>query len=215
MVGCVIDTHNHFDHTFGNAEFAGLSAVIIAQVNCPANMRRSEPSVIKNTKNYGLCDEEIKAIQITYPDPSFTDRLKMDLGGVNVEVLYIARSHTDDSLLVYLPEEKVLFTGDALFTDCYPFMGYGYIPGWIKTIDYISTLNVDKIIPGHGPISGKKDVADMKAYLLAFDKKERRLCAKSNDIEYRAAEIKKSVPRRAQADFLIMGSIQAKYLKKR
>jgi glyoxylase-like metal-dependent hydrolase (beta-lactamase superfamily II) len=155
------------------------------------------------------------ATQITYPDPSFTDRLKMDLGGVNVEVLYIARSHTDDSLLVYLPEEKVLFAGDALFADCYPFMLDGFIPGWIKTIDYISTLNVDKIIPGHGPIPGKKDVADMKAYLLAFDKKERRLCAKSNDIEYRAAEIKKSVPRRAQADFLIMGSIQAKYLKKR
>lgn len=61
---------------------------------------------------------------------------------------------------------------------------------------------------------GKKNVDDMKAYLLAFDKKAGKLCAKLIDIEYRAAEIKKPVPRRAQADFLIMGSIQAKYLKK-
>jgi glyoxylase-like metal-dependent hydrolase (beta-lactamase superfamily II) len=44
---------------------------------------------------------------------------------VNAEILYIARSHTDDSLLVYLLEEEVLFAGDALFADCYPFRGDG------------------------------------------------------------------------------------------
>lgn len=211
----VVDTHSHFDHTFGNAEFAALGTVIVAQDNCTENLRISSQQVIEKAKDYGMSDEEAKAVKIAYPNVTFASKTHIGLGGVNVDLLFIAPSHTGDSLMVSVPEEKVVFAGDILFTDFYPYMGDGDIQGWIKTLDHLMTLDADRIIPGHGPVSTKKDVAGMKEYLLSFDKKAVELCAKSGDLQYIAAEIKKSMPLRSQGDFLIMGSIQAKYLKAR
>ena len=93
-------------------------------------------------------------------------------------------------------------------------MADGDIEGWIKRLDYIMSLDVEAIVPGHGPVSGKKDIKDMKDYLIAFDKKARKLCAKSNDVEYITTEIKKVLPLRAQGDGLITMNIQMKYMKK-
>jgi glyoxylase-like metal-dependent hydrolase (beta-lactamase superfamily II) len=209
----VVNTHSHFDHTFGNSEFAAIHAVIFAQTSCPINMNKTLPLVIKNAKSYGITDEEAKAIKITYPEVTTPEMMRIDLGDVSVDILFMAPSHTDDSLMVFIPRDKVLFSGDVLFTDYYPYMGDGDILGWEKTLDFIKSVPVDKIIPGHGPVSSKKDVSEMKEYILAFDQKAKELCAKSNDIEAISASLKKSLPMRSQADFLIKQSIQAKYLQ--
>lgn len=209
----VVNTHSHFDHTFGNSEFAAIHAVIFAQTSCPINMNKTLPLVIKNAKNYGITDEEAKAVKITYPDVTSPEMMRIDLGNVRVDILFMAPSHTDDSVMVFIPRDRVLFSGDVLFTDYYPYMGDGDIIGWVKTLDFIKSVPVDKIIPGHGPVSSKKDVAEMKDYLLTFDQKAKELCAKSNDIEAVSAELKRSLPARSQADFLIKSSIQAKYLQ--
>ncbi len=211
----VVDTDNHFDHTLGNSEFAAIGAAILAQSSCPANMRKSAPQVLKNAKSYGMSDEEAKAVKITYPDVTSPEMMRIDLGSVNVDMLFLAPSHTDDSVLVFVPQDKMLFSGDVLFTDYYPFMGDGDINGWVKTLDFIMTVRIEKIIPGHGPVSTKKDVAEMKQYVLAFDQKAKELCAKTSDVEAVVTELKKTLPVRAQADFLIKSSIQAKYLKAR
>ena len=209
----VVDTHSHFDHTFGNSEFAAIHAVICAQTSCPINMNKTLPLVIKNAKDYGITDEEAKAIKIAYPDVTSPEMMRIDLGNVSVDMLFMAPSHTDDSVMVFIPRDKVLFSGDVLFTDYYPYMGDGDITGWVKTLDFIKSVPVDKIIPGHGPVSAKKNVVEMKDYILAFDQQAKELCAKSNDIEAIFVELKKSLPARSQADFLIKGSIQAKYLQ--
>ncbi|GEM_PF-3379669 len=129
--------------------------------------------------------------RIAYPALAFTDRMEIDLGDQKVELIYIRPSHTDGSILVYLPEKKVLFAGDILFTNYHPFLGEGNIEEWVKVLDYIMTMDVEKIILGHGPISTKKDIEEMKDYLIAFDKKARELAAKSDNAEHIASEIKK------------------------
>ena len=209
----VVDTHSHFDHTLGNSEFAAIHAVILAQTSCPINMNKTLPKVIRNAKDYGITDEDAKAIKITYPEVTSPGMMRIDLGNVSVDILFMAPSHTDDSVMVFIPRDRVLFSGDVLFTDYYPYMGDGDIMGWEKTLDFIKSVPVDKIIPGHGPVSSKKDVVEMKDYILAFDQKAKELCAKSNDIDAISAELKKSLPVRSQAEFLIKGSIQAKYLQ--
>ncbi len=209
----VVDTHSHFDHTFGNAEFAAMGAVIVAQDNCAENMQISSRQVIENPESYGMTKEEAGVVKIACPNVMFAEKTRLGLGGVNVDLLFIAPSHTRDSLIVYVPEEKTVFAGDILFTDYYPYMGDGDIQGWVKTLDHLMTMDADTIVPGHGPLSTKKDLADMKEYLLAFDTKARSLCATSGNLQEIAAEMKKSLPLRSRADFLIMGSIQAKYLK--
>jgi len=130
-------------------------------------------------------------------------------------LIYAGHSHTDGSILVYLPGKKILFAGDILFTDYHPFMADGDIENWTKALDYIMSLDVETIIPGHGPASGKKDIKDMKDYLIAFDKKAKELAAESNDIEYITSEIKKALPVREQGDNLIPANIQMKYLKEK
>ena len=76
------------------------------------------------------------------------------------------------------------------------------------------TMDVEIIIPGHGPLSNKKDIEGMKNYLVAFDKKAKELAEKSSDAEYIASEIKKSLPPRSEGAGLILWNIQMKYMKK-
>ncbi len=210
----VIDTHYHLDHTFGNAEFARLGAVIVAQVNCRENMVKYGEETLKNAKEYGLTPEQMEGTGIAYPVLTFTDRMTIDLGDEKVDLVYVAPSHTSGNILVEVPQEKVLFTGDILFTDFHPYMADGDIPGWIRNLDYIETLDVDRIVPGHGPISGKKDISDMKSYLIAFDAEAKELAAHSNDAKAISAEMLKSLPARSRGQWMIPVNIQMKYLKK-
>lgn len=209
----LVDTHSHFDHTLGNSALASMDAVIVAQENCGDNMKASLPKVLANAGAYGMSEADAKAVKLAYPNATFADRMRISLGGVTVVLIFPAPSHTSDSIMVFVPEERVVFAGDILFTDYYPFMGEANMDGWIKSLNELSHLDADRIIPGHGPVSSKKDVGDMKAYLLAFDKLARQLCAQGTDALAIAAEMKKALPARSQADFLILGSIQEKYLK--
>lgn len=210
----VINTHYHLDHSFGNAEFAKLGAVIVAQAGCAEEMRKKAAGALADAAGYGLTPEEMAGTEIAYPDITFTDRIQFDLGGVDVELIYITPSHSKGSIMVYLPGEKVVFAGDILFTNVYPYMGDGDISGWQRNLEFLAALDADKIVPGHGPLSSKKDVADMKAYITVFDTKARELVVKSGKLEDIVNEMKKVLPARKQGEWLIGASIQAKYLKK-
>ena len=208
----VINTHYHLDHTFGNSEFAKLGATIVCQTNCAAEMRLKAADGLANAKLYGLTPEDMAGTEISYPAITFTDRMGLDLGGLEVDLIYVAPSHSKGSILVYLPAEKVVFAGDTLFTDFHPYMGDGDVKAWKKTLDLLATLDADKIIPGHGPLSGKEDVADMKNYITAFDKKARELATGGHELEYIVTELKKSLPIKTQGEWLIQANVQAKYL---
>jgi glyoxylase-like metal-dependent hydrolase (beta-lactamase superfamily II) len=210
----VINTHYHLDHTFGNADFKRLGAVIISHTNDSKNLKTHGETALKNAKNYGLSEKDMKGTKVSYPALTFTDRMEIDLVDQKIELMYTGHSHTDGSILVYLPEKKILFAGDILFTNYHPFIGDGNIDEWIKTLDYIMTMDVEIIIPGHGPLSNKKDIEGMKNYLVAFDKKAKELAEKSSDAEYIASEIKKSLPPRSEGAGLILWNIQMKYMKK-
>jgi glyoxylase-like metal-dependent hydrolase (beta-lactamase superfamily II) len=208
----VVNTHYHLDHAFGNCEFATLGATIISHENDRKGLEIKGAAALKNAKGYGLSDEELAGTAISLPKISFTDRMTIDLGGERVELIFVAPSHTEGSTLVYLPERKILFTGDILFTDFHPFMGEGDVAGWVKSLDFILSLDVTTIIPGHGPISGKKDIADMKAYIQLFDRKARELAAQTTDVEKIAAELKKILPVKSQGEWMIAYNLKMKYL---
>jgi cyclase len=185
---------------------------IISQENDQKNMQKAGAGMLQYAKQSGLTDQDLKGTRLAYPTLTFKERLTLDLGNKKIEIHYPGPSHTTGSVLVYVPQEKVLFTGDILFTDFHPFLGEANIEGWEKVLDAIMAMDVEKIIPGHGPISSKKDVAEMKSYLSVFDQKAKELTAQSQDLNFIAAEMKKSLPPRAQLDSLIARNIQMKYL---
>ena len=176
-------------------------------------MKKSAVDTLANVNAYGLTPEDMEGTELAYPNITFTDRMRIDLGGIEVELIYIAPSHSKGSIVVHIPAERVIFAGDVLFTDFHPYMAEGDIAGWQETIDSIMALNADRIIPGHGPLSTNKDLADMKAYIVTFDKRAKDLAAKSNEVEYIVAELKKSMPTRTRGEGLIQANVQGKYMK--
>jgi cyclase len=208
----LINTHYHLDHSLGNSEFAKRGVVIISHANDKANMKKAGEGMLQYAKQCGLSDQDMKGTKLAYPTLTFDDQVTLDLVNNRIEILFIGPSHTTGSVLVFVPQEKVLFTGDMLFTDYHPYLGEANIEGWLKVLDYIMGMKVDKIIPGHGPVSTKKDVANLKNYLTVFDQKAKELTAQSNDLNFIVAEMKKSLPRRPQLDSLIAKNIQMKYL---
>ncbi|MEW6428565.1 MAG: MBL fold metallo-hydrolase, partial [Thermodesulfobacteriota bacterium] len=208
----IINTHYHLDHSFGNAEFAGLGATIVAHVNCADEMRHKAAAALAGAADFGLTPEDMGGTRIAYPEITFTDKLRLDLGGVEAELIFIAPAHSKGSIVVSVPREKVVFAGDILFTEYHPYMGEGDIEGWQRNLDFLATLGSERIIPGHGPLSGNEDLADMKAYLTLFDNKARELTAAPGKLEEMTAQMKAVLPARKQAEWLIGASLQGKYL---
>ncbi len=211
----VINTHYHLDHVFGNSEFAKLGAVVIAQENDKKAMENSAEETLKNIGQYGLTPADMKGTTPVYPVLAYGDRMVIDIGGQKIELIHARQSHTDGDTLVYLSDKKVLFAGDILFTNYHPFLGAGNIEEWAKELNDIKSMEVEKIIPGHGPLSGKKDLEDMKEYILMFDQKAKELASQSNDVQEIVTAIQNALPQRPEGAWLIAPNIQMKYLKKR
>ncbi len=210
----VVNTHHHLDHSLGNSEFVKLGAAVIGQENCRIEAQKDADSIIKRALNYGFTAEALEGTTVVLPTLTFTDRMSIDLGDRTVEMIYPGPSHTNGSALVLVPGVKVLFAGDMLFTNFHPNIRDADVDSWIKALDKIAAIDVQKIIPGHGPVSSKQDIADMKQYLFVFDKKAKELSAKSNDAEYISSELKKSLPKREYFDMFIAAGVKAKYLQK-
>lgn len=208
----VVDTHYHLDHAFGNGAFAKAGALIVAHAADRDNLEKEGEPTLKQAKEFGFTEEDMRGTEIALPVLTFTDRMSIYLGNERVELIYIGPSHTKGSVLVYLPRSKILFTGDILFTDFHPYMGEGDLAGWFRNLDYILSLDVKTIIPGHGPVSGKKDVEQMREYLAVFDGKARELAATSRDADAISAELRKALPVRSRGEFLIPSNVREKYL---
>lgn len=209
----VINTHYHLDHALGNSEFAKLGATIISQTVENENARKAGDAILKGAKDFGLTEQDMEGTTLIFPELIFNDNLEIDLGDQRIELIYPGASHTAGSILIYLPDKKILFAGDVLFTGYHPFIADGNVPSWLGVLDQIQTMDVMQIIPGHGPISAKQDIADMKNYLIIFEEKARELCAQSKDAEFIFAELKKTLPQR-DGEMLIMGNLQMRYIRK-
>jgi glyoxylase-like metal-dependent hydrolase (beta-lactamase superfamily II) len=96
----------------------------------------------------------------THPD-SLAD---LNEGGREIQLLLLGRAHTDGDLFIYLPQEKVVATGDALI-DWMPFMNDGYPEDWIATLNVLEGFDFARIIPGHGEVAPREHLAFFRGYL--------------------------------------------------
>jgi glyoxylase-like metal-dependent hydrolase (beta-lactamase superfamily II) len=209
----VVTTHYHLDHAFGASVFTDLGATLVGHELDRASLAKNGAAMLKKPEAFGLTQADMRGTRIVLPTLSFTERLTIRLGDEVVELIHLTPSHSPGSILVYLPRQKVLFAGDVLFTDFHPFMGDGDIPGWVKTLDFIQGLDVATIIPGHGPVSTRKDVAEMKDYILLFDAKAKELAPTAKDAPAMATEMKQLLPARSQGEGMIQYNLVTKYLR--
>jgi glyoxylase-like metal-dependent hydrolase (beta-lactamase superfamily II) len=108
------------------------------------------------------------------PTVTFKDDLTYFLGDTEVRLLFAGPAHTWGDLMAYLPQHKILFAGDVAFFWVAPYANNSYITKWIETCDKIAGWDVDVIVPGHGPIAGKKELAEMANYFRTLGVEARK-----------------------------------------
>jgi len=211
----VVNTHTHLDHALGNCVFARLGATVISHEADRKLLAAQGSALLKHAGDYGLKPEDMAGTEIVVPALAFSERLSIDLGGEEVQLIRVAPSHTEGSVVAYVPAKKLLFSGDILFTDFHPYLADGDMPGWAKTIDTLLAMDVERIVPGHGPLSGKKDLRDMKEYLQLFDSKARELAATSQNADVISAQMLKILPKRSLAEWMVGYNLKIRYLGKK
>ncbi len=108
---------------------------------------------------------EFAGNEVALPTRIFTDRLSLRVGDRRVELRELGPAHTLGDTVVYLPDERVLFTGDLLFKDAHPLIWQGPVSNWLRACDTLLELEVDTVVPGHGPISDLSGIRETRGYL--------------------------------------------------
>jgi cyclase len=107
---------------------------------------------------------DFRDVRLTLPTKTFEGRLSVRCGDTQLELIQVGPAHTKGDLIVYLPREKVVFTGDILFIGMHPIVWEGPVERWIAACDRILELDADVIVPGHGPITTQDGVRQTKQY---------------------------------------------------
>jgi len=116
-------------------------------------------------ENYKIATD---AVRPTPPTVTMDHRLTLHRGRREIRLEFFGRGHTGGDIVVYLPQERVLITGDLL-PAALPYMGDGYVPDWIETLAKLKELEFDVVLPGHGtPFREKERIDNLQAYLADF-----------------------------------------------
>lgn len=107
---------------------------------------------------------DFQEVTTVLPTRTFEGELTLDVGGRQVQLIQVGPAHTRGDLLVYVPDAKTLYSGDILFIGSTPVMWAGPVENWLAALDHILDKNIDVIVPGHGPITDKRGVQQVKAY---------------------------------------------------
>jgi glyoxylase-like metal-dependent hydrolase (beta-lactamase superfamily II) len=187
-VSHLINTHHHIDHIGGNQFFA--QSEIVAHVNCREEMIRVGIPVERVRRFIPQFADEIADIRLTLPETVYAGQMTLYQGERAIELLYMGPAHTPDDTLVYLPKEKVLFAGDVAFHYVVPGPFDCHVSGWIRVADRIADMDVDVIVPGHGPIGTKKELREMRDYLALVRREARKSFRAGEPAEEAARNLK-------------------------
>jgi cyclase len=172
----LINTEHHVDHIFGNYFFKGAGTVVHHQ-GVYDNFMVVTPDL--DPYAYALeaiptDDPEGEAIfperDLYYSDPNkasirFTGDLTLEVGDTTFELLWTP-GHTPGQIVVYVPAEGVVMTGDTIFSECQTWLMTSDVDGWLAALERIRTLDFETILPGHGPIQPKSYLDRQRSNLL-------------------------------------------------
>ena len=162
----VIDTHSHWDHSWGNEEFP--DATIIGHKNCYAEMidvEWNEQWRKKVTSSNDPWSEEGNIVNITPPNMTFETSMQLYFGGRELDLKYFGRAHTSGDIYIHLPKEKIVFTGDVAQDGGVPYLGDCYPVDWPDTDNKLAALPIERFMSGHGPIGDHKALEGARDFI--------------------------------------------------
>jgi cyclase len=171
-IGRLVNTHHHGDHVNGNQFFT--RAEISSHPYCRSEVLKAVPNAPKTWNPApGVADAAEPRVLVP-PTVTFKDEVTYFIGNTEVQLRFAGTAHTWGDIMAYLPQHKILFAGDVAFFWVAPYANNSYITKWLETCDKIAGWDVDVIVPGHGPIGGKKELAEMAGYFRALGVEARK-----------------------------------------
>ncbi|MDO8286427.1 MAG: MBL fold metallo-hydrolase [Rhodoferax sp.] len=163
----VILTHYHADHIYGVQTFKAQGARILAH-RAARDYLNSDAALIRLQASRETLAPWINAQTRLVPADDWIEGTRdLVVGGVRFVLTSVGPSHTPEDVVVYLPQEKVLFAGDLVFRNRVPYVGQADSGHWIKALDTLLAFDTAVIVPGHGPLSSeaRKDMELTRDYL--------------------------------------------------
>jgi cyclase len=174
-IDTLVNTHANGDHCYGNQLVGG--ARIVASERTAVEMSELPPAAMAALLEQAPAMGELGAfflecfgafdfegIELALPEQTFSGELRMPVGELELELIEVGPAHTRGDTLVHVPARRVLFSGDILFSGAHPIAWAGPVSNWIAACDRILAMDVEVIVPGHGPLAGPSEVSELKAY---------------------------------------------------
>jgi glyoxylase-like metal-dependent hydrolase (beta-lactamase superfamily II) len=114
---------------------------------------------------YEILSESHKEVETRLPKVFVDDRQSYDGPDRRVQLTSKGAGHTESDLVLYLPDDQIIFTGDLVFNECHPYMAHGSISGWLDWLVFLQTLDIKVVVPGHGQNGSKELIAAMIKYI--------------------------------------------------
>jgi glyoxylase-like metal-dependent hydrolase (beta-lactamase superfamily II) len=174
-IDTLVNTHANGDHCYGN-QLVG-DALIVASARTAEEMTELPPAamamLVQQAPQMGVLGEfflrcfgafEFDGIEPVLPKRTFSGELSLQVGERELQLIEVGPAHTRGDTLVHVPAERVLFTGDVLFSGAHPIAWAGPVSNWIAACERILALDPQAIVPGHGPLSTVEQVRELRNY---------------------------------------------------
>jgi len=177
----VVNTHWHPDHTGGNELLGKSGALVVSQEN--VRLRMSEP---QDLSEYAL--EVPAAAAVALPVVTFGDGLTLNLNGDRLVLLHAPAAHTDGDGIAWWEESNVVHLGDVFYADGYPFLDTvsgGSLAGLVSAIETVLSRADPRtlVVPGHGPVSTRAELAAYRDMLVAVGRQVRELAEQGRSLD--------------------------------
>ncbi len=189
----IVITHYHLDHVIGNSVFDSSISIITSERTLNnikvENVKRIEDIRNTGTEEIDKMEESLKSetdeekrkeienelnfiklvkdesFALRNPDLCFRKELILHGKDRDLHIHTFQKAHTNGDVVVYVPDDEVLFAGDLLFARSDPWLGSGDPNGWISVIDKLLAMNFATVVPGHGNLASKKEFSLEKKYI--------------------------------------------------
>lgn len=169
----VVNTHHHADHTGGNAVWSADTPILAHE--------KAKPRILAQHEQYAKSlhrrdpDERVPAPEAYAPSQTTPGDTELTIGGTDVILRHLGPGHTDNDLIVQIPSQNILHTGDLLFNRMHPFIDLGggaTTKGWLQNVEALIELcELDTVvIPGHGPVTSVRALEEQRDYLRLLRK---------------------------------------------
>ena len=180
-IDTVVNTHANGDHCYGNGEvvrrrpdveIVASSATAHEMAEVPPAMLAAlnqAPGEVGELFRSFFGEFHFDGIELVVPTTTFDRRLDVEVGGRLVELIEVGPAHTSGDTIVHVPDARTIYTGDILFIGGTPIVWAGPLSNWVAACDLMLALDVDTVVPGHGPLTDTAGIVAVRDYLGFVD----------------------------------------------